>query len=117
MCLLDSLSGQLFKHELLPIIAYVISRQFSIYCRSLYFRVMKFSRKSDLALFREMMNSRPETLANLLFFNQTLGFILILCRFRLDKSHTCTNILNYFATECYFAKKVFHNFEQFHRKF
>ena len=35
------------------------------YCRSLYFRVMKFSRKLGLALFREMMNSRPESLANL----------------------------------------------------
>ena len=41
------------------------------YCRSLYFRVMKFSRKPNLALFREMMNSRPESLANLWFFSQT----------------------------------------------
>jgi len=55
----------------------------SKYCRSLNFLVMKFSRKPELALLREMMNSRPKTLANLLFFNQTLGFILILCRFRL----------------------------------
>jgi len=63
------------------------------YCRSLYFRVMKFSRKLELALFREMMNSRPEPLANLWFFSQTRsGVNSDSCRFRLKTDYILLSI-------------------------